>query len=114
MAKFYGTIGYASGLKETAPGVWNDTITKRNYSGDVLKNTRRLESGDSLNDNIRINNTISILSDPYSLLNFHMMRYVSWMGALWKITNVDVQRPRLILTLGDVYNGPTGDEVGET
>lgn len=104
MAKFYGTIGYAT-TSETAPGVWTEGITKRNYSGDVLKNTRRLEAGESINDNITINNIISIIADPYASMNFHTMRYVEWMGALWKITNVEVLRPRLLLTIGGVYNG---------
>jgi hypothetical protein len=35
-----------------------------------------------------------------------MMRYVEWMNARWKITSIDVKRPRVILTIGGVYNGP--------
>lgn len=104
MAKFYGDIGYASTV-ETVPGVWDDVITKRNYYGDVIKNTSRMQSGENLNDNLSVNNTISIVADQYAFENFQNMRYVKWMGALWKITNVDVQRPRLILTIGGVYNG---------
>lgn len=106
MAKFYGEIGYGTST-ETAPGVWTDVITEIKYHGDVVKNTRRLESGEGLNDNININNLISIVADPYANNNFHNMRYVKWMGTLWKISNVDVQRPRLVLTIGGVYNGPT-------
>lgn len=107
MAKFYGEIGYAeTSESETAPGVWIDVITEHNYFGDVLKNTRRLEAGEGLNDNLTINNTISIVADPFASQHFHAMRYVKWMGILWKITNVEVQRPRLILTIGGVYNGP--------
>jgi hypothetical protein len=105
MAKFYGEIGYAES-SETAPGVWTDVITERNYFGDEIKNTRRLEAGEGLNDNLVINNTISIIADPFAYQYFHAMRYVKWMGALWKITNVAVLRPRLILTIGGVYNGP--------
>ena len=103
MAKFYGKIGFAETV-ETAPGVWTPSITERNYSGDVIRNTRRWQSGESLNDNLVINNTISILSDPYAIQNFHAMLYVEWMGSTWKITNVEVQRPRLVLTIGGVYN----------
>jgi hypothetical protein len=106
MAKFYGKIGYAES-SETSPDVWTDVITERNYFGDIVKNTRRLEAGEGLNDNININNLISIVADPFAIQNFLTMRYVEWMGALWKITNVEVQRPRLILTIGGVYNGPT-------
>lgn len=103
MAKFFGLIGYAV-TSETAPGVWSENITERNYSGDVMRNTRRLEAGDQLNDNLTINNMISIIADPFACQNFHTMRYVKWMGASWKIVKVEVQRPRLILTIGGVYN----------
>lgn len=104
MAKFYGVIGFAETV-ETAPGVWKDEIVPHNYFGDLIRNTRRLHSSDNLNDNINVNNEISIIADPYANQNFHMMRYVEFMGTKWKISNVEVQYPRLILTLGGVYNG---------
>ena len=72
---------------------------------DLIKNNRKLESSDSVNDNINISNSISIISDPYANENFHKMRYAKFMGTEWKVTNVEVQYPRLILTLGGVYNG---------
>lgn len=104
MAKFYGEIGYAETV-ETKPGVWTEQITKRNYYGELVRNTRRLQTVNQLNDNINVANEISILADPYANENFHSMRYVEFMGAKWKISNVEVQYPRLILTLGGVYNG---------
>jgi len=103
MAKFYGSIGFAN-ITETAPGVWTEGITEYSYTGDVIRNTRRLESGENLNDNITINNMISIIADPFANENFHAIRYVKWMGASWKVTNVEVQRPRLLLTIGGLYN----------
>jgi hypothetical protein len=107
MAKFYGVVGYTE-TKETAPGVWLESITERNYSGDVLRLSRRWQAGDNLNDDLTVNNEISILADPFAYQNFHMMRYIKWMGASWKIVKVDVQRPRLILSIGGVYNGKQG------
>lgn len=107
MAKFYGQLGYAETL-ETSPGVWKETITERNYAGDVLRNTRKLEAGESINDNVVVNNSLSIVADPYAYQHFFAIRYVRWMGTLWKVTNVEVQSPRLLLTIGGVYNGPTG------
>lgn len=106
MAKWYGIIGYNTGTVESKPGVWTEQIIERNYYGDLNRNTRRLQSADQLNDNINISNEISIVADPYANQNFHSMRYAKFMGAAWKITNVDAsQRPRLILTLGGEYNG---------
>lgn len=105
MAKWYGTIGYAE-TKQTSPGVWRDEITERKYSGDVIRNSNRWSaSSESTNDDLNINNQISILADPFAYQNFHSMKYIEFMGAKWKITSVDVQRPRLILTIGGVYNG---------
>jgi hypothetical protein len=104
MAKFYGKIGYAETV-ETKPGVYKEEITERDYYGDLIRNTRRLQSGDKVNDDINVSNEISIVADPFANQNFHSMRYVEFMGAKWKITNVEVQYPRLILTIGGVYNG---------
>lgn len=104
MAKFFGIIGYAETV-ETVPGVWTEQITKREYYGDLTRNTRRLQTADKLNDDINITNELSIVADPYAMNNFHSMRYVEFMGTAWKITNVEVQYPRLILTLGGVWNG---------
>lgn len=103
MAKFFGMIGYAETV-ETKPGVWVEQITERPYYGDLVRNTRRLQSADKVNDDINIANEISIVSDPFARQNFHLMRYVKFMGAKWKVTNVEVQYPRLILTIGGVYN----------
>lgn len=107
MAKFYGPIGYGIS-SETAPGVWTDTIVERNYRGDVLQNYRKVSQGESINDNIDVSNRLSIISDPFAMQHFHTIKYVKWMGAAWKVTTVDAsQRPRLILTIGGVYNGET-------
>ena len=103
MAKFYGSIGYAETI-ETSPGVWKEQITKREYFGELVRNTRKLQSTDQVNDNININNEVSIIADPYAISNFHSMRYAEFMGTKWKISNVEVKYPRLILTLGGVYN----------
>lgn len=104
MAKFYGSIGYAETV-ETKPGVWVEQITERKYYGDITRNARRLQTSGQLNDDINVSNEISIVADPFANHNFHLMRYVEFMGAKWKISNVEVQYPRLILTIGGLYNG---------
>jgi hypothetical protein len=105
MGKWHGEIGYVSTI-ETSPGIWEEVVTKRNYYGDVIKNTGRWSaSSDSTNDNLNISNQISIVADPFAYQNFHSIRYVEFMGIKWKVSNLDVQYPRLLLTLGGVYNG---------
>lgn len=104
MAKFYGKVGYGIS-KETAPGVWIDEIVERPYYGELVRNTRKLQMSDKVNDDINIANEISILADPFARDNFQHMQYVEFMGAKWKVTNIEVQFPRLILSVGGLYNG---------
>lgn len=104
MAKFYGKIGYGE-TKEVKPGVWDEVITERLYFGDVNKISRRLRTDDKVIDNINISNEISILADPFAYENFSTIKYVEYMGAKWKVTNVEVKFPRLTLVTGGIYNG---------
>jgi hypothetical protein len=107
MAKFFGKVGYGPTTVETAPGVWNEVIVERDYVGDILRNTRKLQSGESVNDDLSVDNSISIVADAYANEHFFAIRYVLWAGARWVVSNVEVQSPRLLLRLGGVYNGPT-------
>ena len=104
MAKYYGSIGYAA-MVETSPGVHEEMITTRKYYGDLIRNTRRLQPTDQLNDNINVTNEISIVADPFAVQNFHTMRFAELYGVRWKISNVEVKPPRLVLSLGGLYNG---------
>lgn len=90
-----------------SPGVWVDQIVERQYSGDIVRNTRQLTQGENVNPDISVGNSISIVADAYANDHFFAIRYVEWAGALWTVTDVEVQRPRLLLRLGEVYNGPT-------
>ena len=103
MAKYFGSIGYAETV-ETSPGIVKEVITERNYYGDILRNDRRLEDNDKVNSDINTTNRISIVSDPYAVENFWKIRYATFMGNKWKVKTVDVEFPRLILTLGGLYN----------
>jgi hypothetical protein len=106
MARFFGRIGYGVPV-ETAPGVWKDEIIERSYYGDVTRNARNLREGENLNFDLSVQNSISIVADAYANDHFFAIRYVEWAGTLWTISSVEVQSPRLLLRLGEVYNGPT-------
>ena len=108
MARFYGVVGYVI-EKETALDVIDEKPVERYYKGDLVKNNRKLDQGVGKNDDVTISNQISIVADPYALSHIFAMRYVRWMGTNWKVSNVEVQHPRLILTLGGVYNGETAE-----
>lgn len=106
MAKWYGKVGYIITTEsETSPGVWVPKPVERYYRGDFTRNHKRWESSQDINDNITLQSEISIVCDPYALQNFQSIRYVEFMDSLWKVTAVDVQYPRLVLSIGGVYNG---------
>ena len=105
MTKFYGKVGFGVS-EETSPGVYEDVVKARLYRGDVLKFNRRYSGDQYLHDSLTIGHQISIVADAFAYENFANLKYVEWMGVCWKVTEVEVQRPRLILTLGEVYNGP--------
>lgn len=104
MAKFYGVIGYAESV-EIEPGLGGERITERPYYGDLVRNLRKLQASSGVNDDINLSNQISIVADPYAIQNFFSMRYAEFDGTKWKIADVEVQYPRLILTIGGVWNG---------
>ena len=105
MNKWYGKIGYIKQV-QTAPSVWTTEETVREYSGDVIRNTSRWSANpDSTNDNLTISNQISIVADPFAYQHFHSIKWIELMGAKWKIESVEPKYPRLILTVGGVWNG---------
>ena len=108
MDKYYGIIGFADS-SEKRPGVWEDTITEKPYYGDVMRYSKSSGSSDKVIDDIRVSNQISILSDPHIMNHLQSLKYLEWLGAKWKVSDIEVKYPRLILTIGGAYNGPTAD-----
>ena len=112
MARFFGVVGYGEAV-ETSPGsgVYVDVIVEHSYYGDVVRAVRNLEVGDDkINEDISVSNSISIIADAYANENFLKIKYVKWSGVLWNVPSVEVRAPRLILSLGSVYNGPTPED----
>lgn len=103
--RFYGEVGYVS-TEPDETGVFRPTPVEHSYYGDVLSLSTKWKSTDNLNDDIQVSHKISILADPYAYQNFPYIKYVRWLDTRWTVTTVDVEYPRLILTLGGVYNGP--------
>ena len=108
MAKYYGIVGYAM-TTETSPSVWEESIVERQYYGDVLSVSKRYQNTEHVNDSIEINNRISIVADPFAFENFLYIRYVTWMGHKWKVSSVEVEYPRLIMSIGGVYTSEDED-----
>lgn len=110
MAKFCGIIGYEE-LTELTPGDWRPKITERKYYGDLTRNYGKHDSSGNVNDDINIANEVSIIADPYAAEHFFAIRYLKFntpkIAGVWKVNSVEVTYPRLILTLGGIWNGNT-------
>ena len=104
MAKWYGKIGYAV-TKETEAGLWENVIEEHEYFGDITSDRRRRQSYDKVNDELTLSSVISIVADSFAYDNCSNIAYVEVMGTEWKVSDIEIQSPRLILTLGGVYNG---------
>ena len=104
MAKFYGKIGFTL-MQETLPDVWEPVETQKDYFGDLTRNQRRWNNGESVNENVEVSNEISILMDDFLQENIGSLKWVEVMGAKWKVNSITIEYPRLVLTLGGVYNG---------
>lgn len=108
MTRFYGVIGYGESVESPpASGKHVLQVSEVPYFGDVLQHNRRLEEGQGVNKNVVVNNRISIVADEFANDHIYQIKYAMWRGVRWTVTNVVVEHPRLILTLGEVYNGPT-------
>ena len=112
MAKFFGEIGFATQV-QTEPGIWEDKIVEKQYYGDVFREARRFGSSDEILGSINLSNQISIIADGFLTDNIQNLKYVRWMGGLWKISYVELKFPRLVLELTGVYNGPTASSPSE-
>ena len=104
MAKFHGFIGFAQTV-ETAPGVFKEQMTEREYIGDFMRLSQTMAQTQMVNDNMTLSSRVSVVADPFAFANLSTIRYVKWEGVSWKVSNIEHQRPRLILTLGGVHNG---------
>lgn len=104
MAKFAGKIGFANTI-ETSPGIWTSETIEKTYVGDVLKTSLRYQKDSQINDDVTISKRISIIADVFVNNNLHCIKYVTYMGVKWAVTEFDIQYPRVTLTLGGVYNG---------
>lgn len=104
MAKFHGIVGFVDYV-EKKPGVFKEIASEKPYSGDVIRKSNRSVSTSTINDNLVINVQLSIIADPYINQHFPSIKYVTWNGSSWKVTNVEPNYPRMIITLGEVYNG---------
>lgn len=110
MNRFYGKVGYAV-QEEVRTGVWEDIITERNYFGELVeKSWREQQAADQVHTNLKLNTNIKIVADSFAINHFSNIRYICYGGARWMVTGVKAEHPRIILTIGGLYNGPTPED----
>lgn len=107
--RFYNIIGYGI-PDEDEYGVVTNTIVERMHMGEVNKVVTRNEPAQQVNNNIRLNNTFSIVMDAFITENFQYIKYIVFNGVRWEVSSatVDPDRPRINIEAGQVYNGPSG------
>lgn len=104
MARYAGLVGYVT-TEETFPGVWSPVERPKVMKGDIIRMSSAVQSGDKINDDISLNHRVSLIGDAYSFGNYYNIKWIELDGRKLKVDSVEIQRPRLILSLGGVYNG---------
>lgn len=106
MSKFYGKIGFVIPIeKPKGSGIIVEERTEKYYRGDRNRCKRSWEPGDGANANVNLSEEISIVADPFAIANYGCIRYVEYGNFKWAVNSIDIQRPRITLTVGGVYNG---------
>ena len=103
--RYYDKIGFWFDDVEVEPGIFRSKVEEKYYAGDVIEARQRWESSEQQNDSLKINNKISIIADMYLNQHLSSIKYATFMGGKWKVTGLDIKYPRVILDLGEVYNG---------
>lgn len=104
MAKYAGLVGYVS-LVESPPGVWNQVSNPKRMRGDIIRQSSSNQNGDKVNSDITLNHRVSLIGDAYSLGNYSDIKWIEIDGKKWEVNSIEIQRPRIIVTLGGVWNG---------
>lgn len=107
--KGHGNIGFQLPLREVRPGVWKpEEIVIKHYTWDLDRLFNSESRASSINTEMRLNNTISIVADPFLNNNITSIIWVEFLGAKWQVSSIDASNPpRLLITLGGVYNDET-------
>lgn len=104
MAKFAGLVTYVV-TKETVPGVWAEVAESVTMRGDIIRKGAVVQNGDKVNDDVVLNHRVSLVADDYALGNYQDIKRIQIDGREWNINNIEVQRPRIIVTVGGLWNG---------
>lgn len=103
--KFSGKAGFRIDDVETEHGVYEPIVVVKAIKGSVVINHYQHQNSDkSTIDNVRITNQLSIVANQF--LNEHIsnLMYIEFQGVKWKVESFDIRPPRVVVSLGGVYN----------
>lgn len=101
--KYYGNLGFVE-YEEVQPGLFKETIREYPYYGDSVRVISHWQGAEKVTDDVKLNNQISVLLDPYALENYANLRYITFMNSKWEVSAVEIQYPRLIVSFGGLYH----------
>ena len=106
MARFYGKVGFIRTVND-GTGRFVEEEVVRYYKGDVNNNVRRYnpQNDVSANDDLALNDNVSILADAYAAENYMAMQWIEFDNVRWRITSVTKEYPRITIFFGGVWNG---------
>lgn len=104
MAKFAGLVGYVT-QEETIPGVWSPVENPKRMKGDIIRQSSSTQNGDKINSDVTLSHRVSLIGDAYAYAQYFNIKWVEVYGHKWEVDSVEIQRPRIIVTLGGPWNG---------
>ena len=103
MAKFAGLVGYVT-QEETVPGVWSPVENPKMMRGDIIRQSSSSQNDDKVNSDVSLNHRVSLVGDAYAFGNYYNIKWIDIDGRKWEVDSVEIQRPRIIVSLGGPYN----------
>lgn len=103
MTRYSGLVGYGQQV-EVEPGVWDTEDKEVMMKGDLLRQNANIQDS-GINDKVSLNHRVSLIGDAYAFDNYYNMKWVTVNGFKWAVSAIELQRPRLIVTLGGIWNG---------
>lgn len=104
MAKYAGKVGFAT-QTETSPGVWEDVTVERLMKGDVIRANTTISMDGKVNGDVTFNHRVSLVGASLPLMEYYNIKYITLDGYKWEVKSIEIQRPRIIVTLGGMWNG---------
>lgn len=103
MARYSGLVGYVT-QEETVPGVWSPVENPRTMKGEIIRQSSTNPDHGKINSDISLNHRVSLWGDAYAFDSYYAIKWIQIDGRKWEVTSVEIKRPRIIVTVGGLWN----------